>query len=57
MGRQQTQVARLEQVGRVYAATIAEAVQDPSVITGALPISSVSATVLFDFGSTHTFLA
>ena len=53
----QAQVVRPEQFGRVYAATAAEAVQDPSVITGALPISSVSVIVLFDSSSTHTFLA
>ena len=53
----QAQITRPEQFGRVYVATTVEAVQDPSVITSVLPISSVSTTVLFDSGSTHTFLA
>ena len=49
--------ARLAEQGTVYAATADEAVEDAAVITGTLPIHSISAIVLFDSGSTHTFLA
>ena len=46
-----------QQQGGVYAATADEAVQDTAVITGTLFIHSTPAVVLFDSGSTHTFLA
>ena len=49
--------ARLAEQGTVYAATADEAVEDAAVITGTLPIHSIPAIVLFDSGSTHTFLA
>ena len=48
---------RLELSGRVYSATAVKAVQDPRVITGTITIQSAPATMLFDSGSTHTFLA
>ena len=53
----QDQTARPELSGKVYTATAAEAVQDPRVITGTITIQSAPATVLFDSGSSHTFLA
>ena len=41
----------------MYAAIANEAIQDAAVITSILPIHSTPAIVLFDSGSTHTFLA
>lgn len=41
----------------MYAATADEAVQDAAVITGTLLLDFVPAVVLFDSGSTHTFIA
>ena len=46
-----------DQQGRVYAATVDEAVEDAAVITGTLTIHSTPALVLFNSGSTHTFIA
>ena len=53
----QDPTARPELSGRVYIATAAEAVRDPRVIIGTIMIQSAPTTVLFDSGSTHTFLA
>ena len=49
--------ARPAEQGTAYAATADEAVQDAAIVTGTLPIHSIPAIVLFDSGSTHTFLA
>lgn len=41
----------------MYTTTAEETLWDATIITGTFSIHSVSAVVLFDFGSTHTFLA
>lgn len=51
------QTAKLEEYGRMYAATTEGALHENIVITGTLLIHSVPALVLFDSGNTHTFLA
>ena len=43
--------------GRVYAMTRDQAVDDPNVVTGTLSVSDQEAYVLFDSGSTHTFVS
>ncbi|KAH7569678.1 hypothetical protein JRO89_XS06G0239800 [Xanthoceras sorbifolium] len=43
--------------GRVYALTRQEAEASPSVVSGIVPISGHLAFVLFDSGSTHSFIA
>lgn len=50
------QDARAQQNGRAYATTAEEAVQDTVVIIGTLLIYTALITLLFDIGSTHTFI-
>lgn len=42
---------------RMYAATMAEALEDMIVVTNMLLIGFVPARVLFDFGYTHSFIS
>jgi hypothetical protein len=50
-------VDRTQGVGRLTHVTAEEAQEDPSVILGTLCINSIPATVLFDFGASHSFLS
>lgn len=51
------QTMRHEEYGRLYKATTEEIVHDATVIRGTLLIHLVPTVILFDLGSTHTFLA
>lgn len=51
------QAARPAQYKQMYATTPKMAAQDAAVCTGTLLIHSALVVVLFDLGSTHTFLA
>lgn len=51
------QTARPEELGRMYTATREEAMQNTTFIKGTLLIHLLPAVVLFDSGSTHTFIA
>ena len=46
-----------QQPVRMYAATVAEALEDTTVVTGTLPVGFVPARVLFDSGCTHSFIS
>ena len=48
---------KLEVVGRVFAVTKQDAETCPSVVSGTLVITNQHAQVLFDFGSTHSFIS
>lgn len=50
------QIARPEEYDRIYATIVEEVVHVTTVITSTFSIHSLPVVVLFDSGSTHTFL-
>uniref|UniRef100_A0A2N9GSP6 Reverse transcriptase domain-containing protein n=1 Tax=Fagus sylvatica TaxID=28930 RepID=A0A2N9GSP6_FAGSY len=48
---------KLKVAGRVFALTKQDAETSPSVVSGTLVITNQHAQVLFDFGSTHSFIS
>ena len=45
-----------QQPARMYAATVAEALEDTTVVTGTLSVGLVPARVLFDSGCTYSVI-